>query len=306
MEALQTCKDALDGGLIGPTDYDRVKDAWLRAQSLKAAFDAGFMEERDYDKVKLEFLASLGATLSGGITAAPKSNGHHHHHHHQVPSTVAPAAPPVQAEAPVRRTPLAAPPPPAAPPKPVAPRRSEPPTRSKPQQSAPPGSAPSSRRGSVAAVAAPVSEWFSGTNLPGKSMSGYSVDSGSVDAFMAMKAKSSFPWVLYRIQSSQVVVDTIGNGDYDDFLAALPPNNPRYAVYDFFLTSSEGRKLNKLVFVLWSPNGASVKDKMMYSSTKDFFKELLDGVSCDMHADDMSDIEEPEMRRYVVATMTRK
>eukprot|EP00193_Tetraselmis_chui_P003719 CAMPEP_0177756282 /NCGR_PEP_ID=MMETSP0491_2-20121128/3020_1 /TAXON_ID=63592 /ORGANISM="Tetraselmis chuii, Strain PLY429" /LENGTH=277 /DNA_ID=CAMNT_0019271843 /DNA_START=37 /DNA_END=869 /DNA_ORIENTATION=+ len=277
MEALQTCKDALDGGLIGPTDYDRVKDAWLRAQSLKAAFDAGFMEERDYDKVKLEFLASLGATLSGGITA-------------------------------VRRTPLAAPPPPAAPPKPVAPRRSEPPTRSKPQQSAPPGSAPSSRRGSVAAVAAPVSEWFSGTNLPGKSMSGYSVDSGSVDAFMAMKAKSSFPWVLYRIQSSQVVVDTIGNGDYDDFLAALPPNNPRYAVYDFFLTSSEGRKLNKLVFVLWSPNGASVKDKMMYSSTKDFFKELLDETAsaADMHADDMSDIEEPEMRRYVVATMTRK
>jgi cofilin len=99
MEALQTCKDALDGGLIGPTDYDRVKDAWLRAQSLKAAFDAGFMEERDYDKVKLEFLASLGATLSGGITAAPKSNGHHHHHHHQVPSTVAPAAPPLQAGA---------------------------------------------------------------------------------------------------------------------------------------------------------------------------------------------------------------
>eukprot|EP00873_Tetraselmis_striata_P033565 jgi/Tetstr1/453829/TSEL_003993.t2 len=308
MEALQTCKAALDGGLIGQADYDRVKDAWLRAQSLKAAFDAGFMSERDYDQVKLDFLASLGSVLSGGIggasngvaapSAAPAGHTAHSKSHHSKSHHGHSAA--------KSHTPRAAP-------APAAPRRSEPPTRSAPSTEQAPRAAPqpSARRATVAvtgsgASAGSGSEWHTGKNLPGKSMSGYSVDVGSVDAFMAMKAKSAFPWCLFKIQGSQVVVDTVGSGDYQDFLSALPPTDPRYAVYDFFLTSSEGRKLNKLVFVLWSPDGASVKNKMMYSSTKDFFKELLDGVSCDMHADDLDDISEQEMHSYVMSTMTRK
>ena len=71
MEALTTCKTALDAGLIGPDDYEVVKGAWLKSQSLKSAFDAGFMDEADYQRVKVEFLATLGLHLSGGDPPPP-------------------------------------------------------------------------------------------------------------------------------------------------------------------------------------------------------------------------------------------
>ena len=70
MEALTTCKTALDAGLIGPDDYEVVKSAWLKSQSLKSAFDAGFMDKTDYQRVKVEFLATLGLHLSGDATAS--------------------------------------------------------------------------------------------------------------------------------------------------------------------------------------------------------------------------------------------
>lgn len=38
--------------------------------------------------------------------------------------------------------------------------------------------------------------------------------------------------------------------DYDKFLAKLPENDGRYAVYDFAYSTSDGER-NKLVFVSW-------------------------------------------------------
>eukprot|EP00951_Prasinocladus_malaysianus_P010882 scaffold80177_cov41-Prasinocladus_malaysianus.AAC.3 len=45
---------------------------------------------------------------------------------------------------------------------------------------------------------------------------------------------------------------------------------------------------------------------MMYSSTKDFFKGQLDGISCSMQADDLSELTQDEIHSYVLQNMTRK
>ena len=58
-QVLHTAKAALDSGLITSTDYDSVKDAFLRAQQIKAGLDAGFILQSDYDQVKHAFLQSL-------------------------------------------------------------------------------------------------------------------------------------------------------------------------------------------------------------------------------------------------------
>lgn len=55
-----------------------------------------------------------------------------------------------------------------------------------------------------------------------------------------------------------------------------------------------------------TPNSASIKNKMMYSSSKDFFKGQLDGLSCSMQADDLSDISKDDMHQAVVSNLTRK
>lgn len=48
-----------------------------------------------------------------------------------------------------------------------------------------------------------------------------------------------------------VVEKAVESATYDDFLASLPENEPRYAVYDFDYEKSEGGQRNKIVFYSW-------------------------------------------------------
>lgn len=59
--------------------------------------------------------------------------------------------------------------------------------------------------------------------------------------------------------------------------------------------------MNKLVFMNWSPDSAKVKSKMMYASTKDFFKGHLDGISAEFQASELDEVTEQEVGEAVGA-----
>lgn len=54
-----------------------------------------------------------------------------------------------------------------------------------------------------------------------------------------------------------------------------------------------------------APDSAKVKNKMMYASTKDFFKSFLDGLGVEMQASEKDDIRESDMANAVLSTITR-
>ena len=60
-------------------------------------------------------------------------------------------------------------------------------------------------------------------------------------------------FILYKIDNGLIVTDVLGAHDatYDDFIAHLPPDEPRYAVYDFEYTTKDGRPADKVVFISW-------------------------------------------------------
>ena len=55
-----------------------------------------------------------------------------------------------------------------------------------------------------------------------------------------------------------------------------------------------------------APDSARTKAKMMYASTKDFFKSFLDGVSVELQASDMDDITEKDIADAVRSSVTRQ
>ena len=71
------------------------------------------------------------------------------------------------------------------------------------------------------------------------------------------------------------------------------------AVFDFQATTADGQILNKLIFFNWAPDTARVKSKMMYASTKDFFKGHLDGISAEFQASDLDEITESAVEETV-------
>lgn len=55
-----------------------------------------------------------------------------------------------------------------------------------------------------------------------------------------------------------------------------------------------------------APDSSTIKNKMMYASTKDFLKSYLDGLGAELQATDLKELGEGEMRERVHQAITRK
>lgn len=60
---------------------------------------------------------------------------------------------------------------------------------------------------------------------------------------------------MFKIDENiqQVTVERVGGHDetYNNFLAAIPANECRYAVYDFDFTTDENCQKSKIFFIAW-------------------------------------------------------
>ena len=82
---------------------------------------------------------------------------------------------------------------------------------------------------------------------------------------------------------------------YNDFLDDLPPRDVRYAVYDYDFKAEDDTLRNRLVFIVWAPDTAPVKRKMLIASSKASIKNALAGVAMEIQATDDSEISEEEL-----------
>merc|ERR1712159_446242 len=125
------------------------------------------------------------------------------------------------------------------------------------------------------------------------SAAGTGVDDACVLKFKDLKHKRKHKFVIFKIDSSSIVVASEGapTASFDEFVEALPENEPRYAVFDFDY-DKDGCKKSKIMFVTWNPDTAPIRQKMIYASSKDRFKRELDGIQVELQATDFSEVEE--------------
>lgn len=72
----------------------------------------------------------------------------------------------------------------------------------------------------------------------------------------------------------------------------LPEDGCRYLVYDFNY-EHQGIMRNRVLFVLWSPDVAKTRDRMVYASSRINFAKQLDGIQVSIEAFDRDDITYP-------------
>ncbi|KAG9047528.1 cofilin [Tulasnella sp. UAMH 9824] len=124
--------------------------------------------------------------------------------------------------------------------------------------------------------------------------SGVSVDQECLAVYNDLKLKKKYKYVTYKLNPgfTQIVVDkTSEDKDYETFLRDLPTDEPRWAVYDFEFTKEGAGQRNKLLFYSWSPDGARIKQKMVYSSSKDALRKALVGIAFEIQGTDGDDVE---------------
>ncbi|CAH9069858.1 unnamed protein product [Cuscuta europaea] len=123
-------------------------------------------------------------------------------------------------------------------------------------------------------------------------VSGMQVDDDCKLKFLELKSKRNHRYILFKIEGQQVVVEKLGRPDesYEDFTNSLPPEECRYAVFDFDFTTDENVQKSKIFFIAWSPESSRVRMKMVYASSKDRFKRELDGIQVELQATDPSEM----------------
>jgi len=124
---------------------------------------------------------------------------------------------------------------------------------------------------------------------------GVKVDAACEKEWNSMKLKHMYNFLTFKIENDSVIVVAdkgSKNGPYSGFLSALPANECRYGVVEVPGTT-------KIVFVLWAPDSAPVKGKMVYAASRQAIIEKLSGHTRTLQASSMSDLEEKKVKSQV-------
>lgn len=112
---------------------------------------------------------------------------------------------------------------------------------------------------------------------------------------MELKLRKKYRYIVYKLNedNTSIVIEkkVESCGKYEDFLAELPEDDCRYAIYDFEFEKSPGEGIrNKICFIVWVPDTSKVRQKMLYASSKDAIRKKLAGVATEIQATDMSEV----------------
>ena len=124
--------------------------------------------------------------------------------------------------------------------------------------------------------------------------SGVAVNDECKLKFIELKSKRMHRFITYKMdnQMKEIVVEKVGERttSYEDFASSLPAEDCRFAIYDFDFTTAEDVPKSRIFYILWSPDTAKVRSKMLYASSNDRFKRELDGIQVELQATDASEV----------------
>jgi len=125
--------------------------------------------------------------------------------------------------------------------------------------------------------------------------SGVAVNDEIVAKFQELKLGHQHRYLIFKLSdnNSEIVLEKTGppSATYEEFVKCLPGNDCRYGIFDLSFTADDGGQRNKIVFILWAPDSAKIKSKMLFTSSKADLKKKLVGIATEVQATDASEID---------------
>jgi len=143
--------------------------------------------------------------------------------------------------------------------------------------------------------------------------SGVAIADDCKSIFEDIKKNKSYRYCVFYIKEEKsITVEAKGDRDaaYDDFLHDLQSGGDgecRYGLYDFEYEhqcqgTAESSKKQKLFLMLWCPDSAKIKKKMLYASSFETLKKSLVGVHKYIQATDASEASASEVEKQLRST----
>ncbi|KAI0513901.1 hypothetical protein KFK09_009933 [Dendrobium nobile] len=113
-------------------------------------------------------------------------------------------------------------------------------------------------------------------------------------SFLEMKWKRVHRYIVFKIDESTkaIMVDKLGGAAecYADLAASLPADDCRYAVFDFDFVTVDNCQKSRMFFITWSPAASRIRAKILYATSKQGLRRLLDGVHYEVQATDPTEM----------------
>jgi len=144
-------------------------------------------------------------------------------------------------------------------------------------------------------------------------MSGVKLTEDCNTTYQDIQKGKKHRYAVFVISDGQINVETVGSREssYDDFLTDLhkkegSEEDCRYGLFDyeyqFNPDGTEATYKSKMFLILWAPENAKIKKKMIYSSSFDTLKRAFVGVAKYIQANDKSDCEQKAVEDVLRAT----
>ena len=113
--------------------------------------------------------------------------------------------------------------------------------------------------------------------------------------FQALRLKRKYRYIIMKVNEAKdgVEVEKTGERDetFDQFKENMPKNNSRWAVYDLEWNADDGRKLSKLLFILFAPDDNLDKaERFVVTCNKDQVKSKMSETNRDMQINSWDDL----------------
>ena len=113
--------------------------------------------------------------------------------------------------------------------------------------------------------------------------------------FQALRLKRKYRYIIMKVNEAKdgVEVEKTGERDetFDQFKENMPKNNSRWAVYDLEWNADDGRKLSKLLFILFAPDDNLDKaERFVVTCNKDQVKYKMSETNRDMQINSWDDL----------------
>jgi len=144
--------------------------------------------------------------------------------------------------------------------------------------------------------------------------SGVQVSKCCKDAYDEVKKDKKNRYIIFVIEDEKMIkVEKVGARDatYDDYTEDLTKHGDtecRYGLYDYeYENQCEGiadasQKKQRLFLMIWCPDTAKIKKKMLYSSSFDAIKKALVGVHKYIQATDASEASKENVEEKLRST----
>jgi len=148
-------------------------------------------------------------------------------------------------------------------------------------------------------------------------MSGVKLDDACKTKYEEVQKKHLHRYVTFHIKDDkEIVVDKVGARDatFNEFIDAVKQKDGssedcRYAILDYEFTleaqGTEASQRDAIILVMFCPDTAKIKKKMLYSSSFDYLKKELEGVKKSFNINDVLDLNEEFIREKAMEGLRR-